>query len=185
MQGARNPFRPSTRSTRPTGKRAYLISPLFARIRPARRSGPKPTPKAQCAGSRAVESTASRAPGTPLLGCRRRRPMPPENDAPRRPAAGCRTLETRDGLSSQWLGLLCGGDGSVVVLDSCPVVRSGSGAGVGMCPVFMVTVDFCAGISPSVQRRRALNWAGLPCLRWAAVLVASSFHNLVGQAVWI
>jgi hypothetical protein len=29
-----------------------------------------------------------------------------------------------------------------------------------MCPVFMVTVDFYAGISPSVQRRRALNWVG-------------------------
>jgi len=28
----------------------------------------------------------------------------------------------------------------------------------------MVTVDFYAGISPSVQRRRALNWVGLPWL---------------------
>ena len=36
-------------------------------------------------------------------------------------------------------------------------------------PSCMVTVDFCAGISPSVQRWGALNWVGLPSLGWAAL----------------
>ena len=48
-------------------------------------------------------------------------------------------------------------------------------------PSCMVTVDCCAGISPSVQRRRALNWVGLPWLGVGCRIVylrcaAMSFH---------